>query len=79
MIAHYTNGNVLKVQKLLRHKKIQNTMKYIPMIKFEDSEFEVAAATTIEEEKELLKTGFDFIREKNNIALYRRPKRFSNI
>jgi len=79
MIAHYTNGNILKVQKLLRHKRIQNTMKYIHMIKFEDNEFEVAAATTIEEEKELLKTGFDFIREKNNIALYRRPKRFSNI
>ena len=54
-------------------------MKYIHMIKFEDNEFEVAAATTIEEEKELLKTGFDFIREKNNIALYSRPKRFSNI
>jgi len=79
MIAHYTNGNILKVQKLLRHKRIQNTMKYIHMIKFEDNEFEVAAATTIEEEKELLKTGFNFIREKNNIALYRRPKRFSNI
>jgi integrase len=37
MIAHYTNGNVLTVKKLLRHKGIENTMKYISMIHFEDA------------------------------------------
>lgn len=29
MIAHYTNGNVLTVKKLLGHKRIENTMKHI--------------------------------------------------
>ena len=77
MIAHYTNGNVLTVKKLLRHKRIDNTMKYIHMIHFKDDEFEVGSATTVEEAKKLLTVGFDYVTEKDGIMLFRRPKRFS--
>jgi len=51
-------------------------MKYIGMIYFKDSEFEVATATTVDEAKRILKQGFDYITEKNGIMLFRRPKRF---
>ena len=77
MIAHYTNGNVLTVKKLLGHKRIENTMKYISMIHFKNDEFEVATATTVDEAKSVLSAGFDFVAEKNGIMLFRRPKRFS--
>ena len=53
MIAHYTNSNVLTVKRLLRHKRVENTMKYIQMIHFSDKDFEVATATTSEEVKQL--------------------------
>ena len=76
MIAHYTNGNVLTVKKLLRHKRIENTMKYISMIHFKDDEFEVTTATTIEEAKQILSAGFDYVTQKDSIMLFRRPKRF---
>jgi len=79
MIAHYTNGNVLTVKKLLGHKRIENTMKYIGMIHFKDDEFEVTTATTVEEAKQILSAGFDYVTEKNGIMLFRRPKRFSNV
>lgn len=42
---------------------------------FKDDEFDVATATTVDEAKELLAAGFDYIAEKNNIMLFRRPKR----
>ena len=77
MLAHYTNGNVLKVKEKLGHKSILSTMKYIRLIYFEDSEFEVATATTVEEAKQKLAAGFDFVTEKAGIMLFRRPKRFS--
>lgn len=51
MIAHYTNGNVLTVKKLLRHKSVLNSMKYIHTLNFKDDEFEVTTATDIEEAK----------------------------
>ena len=77
MIAHYTNGNVLTVKKLLGHKRIENTMKYIGMIDFKDDKFEVTTATTIEEAKKALCNGFEYVTEKKGIMLFRRPKRFS--
>ena len=53
------------------------TMKYIRPIHFEESEFEVATATTVEEAKQKLAAGFDFVTEKGGIMFFRRPKRFS--
>jgi integrase len=79
MLAHYTNGNVLTVKKLLGHKRVENTMKYIGMIHFKDDEFEVTTATTVEEAKQILSAGFDYVTEKNGIMLFRRPKRFSKV
>ena len=75
MTYHYTK-NILLVQKLLGHKHIQNTMKYTQLVQFENAEFDVATATTIKEAKELLATGFEYITEKNDIMLFRKPKKF---
>ncbi|MGQ9743858.1 MAG: tyrosine-type recombinase/integrase [Candidatus Bathycorpusculaceae bacterium] len=76
MTYHYTK-NILLVQKLLGHKNIKNTLKYTQLVQFKDDEFDVATAENIEEAKELLAAGFDYITEKNNIMLFRRPKRFN--
>lgn len=78
MIAHRTNGNVLKVQKALRHKNIKNTMKYINLINFQDNEYDVETAETLEEAKNLLKTGYEYVTEMNNIKLFRKPKLFDS-
>jgi len=75
MTYHYTK-NILLVQKLLGHKRIQNTMKYTQLVHFKEDEFDVAIATTVEEAKDLLAIGFDYITEKNGIMLFRKPKMF---
>jgi integrase len=77
MIAYYTNGNTLTVKKLLGLKRLENVMKYIGLIEFKGDQFEVAAATTIDEAKNLLASGYDYIQENHGIMLYRRPKRFA--
>jgi len=76
MTAQYTNGNVLTVKKLLGHKQIRNTMKYIGIIHFKDDEFDIATATTVDEAKTVLAAGCDYVTEKNGIMLFRKPKRF---
>jgi integrase/transposase-like protein len=78
MTYHYTR-NILLVQKLLGHKSIESTMKYTQLVQFKDDEFDVATATTVEEAKELLKSGFDYITEKTGIMLFRRPKKFGTL
>ena len=57
MLAHYTNGNVLTIKKMLRHKNVQNTMKFIHTIEFKDEDFEEITASTVEEIRALGKAG----------------------
>lgn len=80
MLAYYLNGNVIKVQRLLGHKRIENTMKYIGMVNIKDYEFEVATATTDEEIRQLGIAGFQKYDERKIgemcISYYRRPKNF---
>jgi hypothetical protein len=76
MLAHYTNGNVLTIKKMLRHKSVQNTMKYIHSIEFKDEDFDETAAATAEEIRALGKAGWVKYDEMNGIHFYRKPKRF---
>jgi len=39
----------------------ENMAKYIDIIHFKDNEFEVTAATTVEETKQVLTAGFDCV------------------
>jgi hypothetical protein len=83
MLAHYTNGNVLTVKRLLGHKRVENTMKYISMIHFTDKQYEVTTATTIEEIKALGTAGWTKYDEINangtQIHFYKKPKKFQNL
>jgi len=75
MLAHYTNGNVLTIQKILRHKNIQDTLKYIHTVNFKNDDFEIATATSQEEVKQLRQDGFVKYDEMNGIHFYRKPKK----
>jgi hypothetical protein len=44
---------------------------------FKDDQYELTTATTIEEAKQVLSAGFDYVAEKSGIMPFRRPKRFS--
>jgi integrase len=77
MTYHYTGGNLLLVKKILGHKRIESTMKYTQLVCLKEDEYDIGAATTIEEDQQLLKTGFEYVTERNGIKLYRRPKMFA--
>jgi integrase len=77
MLAHYTNGNVLTVQKALRHRAIQSTMKYIRLLQFKDNDWEVSTATSVEEIKHLASLGYQKFDEFQGIHIFRKPKKFA--
>jgi hypothetical protein len=78
-----TNGNVLIIKRLLRHKSIQNTMKYIHTIEFKDEDYEETVATTPEEIRQLGKAGWQKYDEINlngiQVHFYCKPKRFGGL
>ncbi len=59
-----TNGNgLLTIKKVLRHKDIKSTMKYMSNIpNFKEIEYDIATASSDEEIKALGQAGFDKVR-----------------
>jgi integrase/predicted RNA-binding Zn-ribbon protein involved in translation (DUF1610 family) len=82
MIAYHTNGNVLIVQKKLRHRQIKNSMKYIGKINFQSQDFETTSVATVEDVLRLGSQGWiEYAVVKiNNVEYhcFKKPKRFSS-
>ena len=80
MVAHLSNGNVLTIMKVLRHKSFKSSLKYIHTIEFKDEDYEEAVATTVEEIRQLGKAGWTKYDEATfggvQMRFYRKPKRF---
>jgi integrase len=83
MLAHRTNGNVLLIKRLLRHKSITNTMKYIHTIEFKEEDYEETVASTVEEIRMLGKAGWmkydEITVNGTQMHFYRKPKRFGGL
>lgn len=78
-MGYHKTHDVYHVKKILCHKRIENTMKYIHMIEFKDDEFDVATATSVEKVKQLVSAGFEKSDEINGIHVFKRPKRFQRL
>jgi len=66
--------NILHVMKLLGHKNIQNTLTYTQLIDFENEEYHSATADTVDQAKELIESGFEFVCDIDNMKLFRKRK-----
>jgi len=78
MLYHKTR-DPLYVQQFLRHKNIKNTMIYINIerVLFQsgsDDEFHVKVAKTLDEACELLKIGFEYVTDMENVKIFRKRK-----
>jgi integrase len=75
-MEYHKTKDILHVKQLLGHKSIKNTEIYTHLISFEEDEFHVAFAKTLEEEKKLIEAGFEFVRysERDELAIYRKRK-----
>ena len=74
MLYHKTK-DIIHVQQKLGHKYIQNTMIYTHLVHFDDpEEFTCRAAKTLDEAKELIEVGFDYVTDMDDMKLFRKRK-----
>lgn len=66
--------DILHVQRLLGHRALQNTEIYTHLIEFENDEYYSATATTVEEAKKLIESGFEYVTDIENVKLFRKRK-----
>ena len=77
------NLSLLKQERLLNavsssmqvsHKSINNTLVYMQMVQFKNEEYLSATATSIEESKRLIESGFEYVTELDGVKLFRKRK-----
>ncbi len=73
-MEYHRTKDILYVVKLLGHKNIKNTLIYTQLIDFGDDEYVCKTARTIEEAKQLIETGFEYICEMDGVKLFRKRK-----
>lgn len=73
-VLYHQTKDILLVKERLGHKNITSTMIYTHLINFESNEFIVKTASTLEEDEELIKAGFEYVTERNGIKIYRKRK-----
>jgi integrase/ribosomal protein L37AE/L43A len=67
--------DILYVQKLLGHRNIKNTLRYTQLLALpQNEEYICKAAKTVEEAKELIETGFQYVTEVGETKLFRKLK-----
>jgi integrase len=73
-IEYAKTKDILHVMKLLGHKNIKNTLIYTQLIDFKEDEWICKAAENVEEAKQLIEAGFEYVNTINGVHLYRKRK-----
>jgi integrase/recombinase XerD len=74
-IEYAKTKDILYVQKLLGHRSLKTTLKYTQLLSLPHSEEYVCkAARNVEEAKELIEAGFEYVTEMEGVKLFRKVK-----
>jgi len=74
-IEYAKTKDILYVQKLLGHRSLNTTLKYTQLLSLPHSEEYICkAARNVEEAKELIEAGFEYVTEMEGVKLFRKVK-----
>lgn len=66
--------DILHIQNILGHKRIENTLIYTHLVNFESDEYVCKVAKTVDEASQLIESGFDYVTEVDGVKLFRKRK-----
>ena len=73
-MEYHRTHNILHVQQILGHRKINNTMIYTQLVNFESDDYHVKTAKTVKEACELVKVWFEYVTEMDDYKIFRKRK-----
>jgi hypothetical protein len=74
-MQYHKTKDILHVKRLLGHRKLESTMMYIELVTFDNpEEFTCRATENIEEAKELIEAGFEYVTDIEDKKLFRKRK-----
>jgi len=73
-MEYHKTKDILHVQQLLGHKRIDSTLVYTQLVTFESDEYHVKTSESLDEDKELIQAGFEPMTERDGVKIYRKRK-----
>jgi integrase len=73
-MEYHRTKDILHVMQLLGHKNIRNTVVYAHLVNFEGDEYVCKVARTVEDAKNLVEDGFDYVTDVDGMKLFRKRK-----
>ena len=73
MLYHKTK-DIQFVKQVLGHKNISSTLIYTQLVSFESDEWNSAVANTVNEARQLIEAGFEYVCEMEGVKLFRKRK-----
>lgn len=73
-MEYHRTKDILHVQERLGHRIITSTLIYTHLVNFEGDEYTIRVAKTLKEDEELLKSGFEYVTERDGVKIYRKRK-----
>ena len=71
---YHKTKDILHVMQLLGHKNIKNTLMYTQLITFKDDDYVCKVAKTVDQGKELIEAGFEFVCDIDGARMFRKRK-----
>jgi len=74
-MEYHRTKDILYVMRLLGYKSIANTLIYTQLVEFEeDDKYSTAVANSVQEARQLLETGFEYVCNHHETILFRKRK-----
>jgi len=73
MMYHKTR-DLLYTQRMLGHRNLRSTLRYVQLIAFRDDDYASAVARTVDEVRRLVEAGFEYVTEVEGAKVFRKRK-----
>ena len=73
-MTYHRTRDILYTQRMLGHRNLKSTLRYVQLIDFEDEDFSSAVARTIPEVRQLVEAGFEYVTEMEGTRIFRKRK-----
>jgi len=73
-MTYHKTRDILYTQRMLGHRCLRSTLRYVQLIAFRDDDYASAVARTVEEVRQLVEAGFEYMTEVEGIKVFRKRK-----